>query len=101
MDEIWKFPATYNKPEEGDEGNIVIELEMPKGAEVLSVDCQKGVVCFWAVVNKEAETEKRYFEMVDTGVPFTRIGKKYVGDISIYSGKYIYHMFEIVKEVEQ
>lgn len=43
-------------------------LFLPKGAQILSVQFQKDILCMWAIVNlNEAEREERVIEIVETG----------------------------------
>lgn len=51
MKTIWKFPVPTT-----DQGAV---LEMPKGAEVLTVQTQGAEPQLWAVVDPTADTEKR------------------------------------------
>jgi hypothetical protein len=57
---IWKFEL---EPTDNQ------EIEMPKGAEILTAQNQVGIPCLWALVDPTAEKETRTFEVVGTGHP--------------------------------
>jgi len=72
-------------------------MEMPKGAQILTVQAQRGVPCIWALVDPEMENEERSFVMRGTGhpiddnmVPFLN----YVGTMQMMEGTLIWHLFE-------
>jgi hypothetical protein len=44
-------------------------IELPKGAKVIRVEDVAGQFFLWAIVDPEAETEKRYLEFYKTGQP--------------------------------
>jgi hypothetical protein len=76
-----------------------ITLPMPKGAEILTVQEQKGTVCVWALVNPENETERRLFRMAGTGHPIhydMGINYKYINTFQLFEGDLVFHLFEII-----
>lgn len=82
---VWKFVLKS--------GNLV-EIEMPKGAEILTTQTQDGKLCIWAVVNLNADKEIRRFLLVGTGDLINNEFKKYVGTFHCGGGKYVFHLFE-------
>ena len=52
MKSIWKYPI---RPDD------IVKLEMPKYANILTVQMQHGTPCIWAMVDTEAEKEERNF----------------------------------------
>lgn len=82
---IWKFQI---------EPNDIIKVDMPIGAEVLTVQTQFEQPCIWAIVNPKAKTETRTFRMADTGHPVNENVKKYIGTFQLMSGQLIFHLFE-------
>jgi hypothetical protein len=71
-------------------------IEMPKGAEILSVQIQNGEMfneCIWAKVNPENELEKRQFELIGTGHKFDDTNKEYIG--TYHNGPFVCHLFEV------
>lgn len=54
-------------------------VPMPQGAKILSTGMQYGNVCIWAIVDPEAPTYDRRYEVVGTGFerpmePFIYVG---------------------------
>lgn len=84
---IWKFEIKTDK------GNI----EMPKDAEILSIQEQNNKPCIWALVNPDNETEERYFELFGTGhdVPCGMgIERNFIGTFQLSGGVFVFHVFE-------
>ena len=80
--QIWKYSLE----------NII---EMPKGAEILTIDIQNGQMFnaqMWVKVNTENEMEKRMFEVIGTGQNFDDTNKKYLG--TYQDGPFVWHVFE-------
>ena len=80
--QIWKYSLE----------NII---EMPKGAEILTIDIQNGQMFnaqMWVKVNTENEMEKRMFEVIGTGQNFDDTNKKYIG--TYQEGPFVWHVFE-------
>ena len=46
-----------------------LAIELPAGAKIIRVEDVEGLFYLWAIVNPEAETEKRYLEFYKTGQP--------------------------------
>lgn len=84
---VWKFPINF-----GLAGGDFIE--MPQGAQILTVQLQKGVPCLWAVVNPDAPKELRLFEIVGTGHPMRLGSMQYVGTFQLYVDELVFHVFE-------
>jgi hypothetical protein len=83
---VWKYPLS-NRP-----AHIIIY--MPKGAFLLDVMDQVGVITLWAQVDRdEQEMEQREFVIIGTGwdVPDNGI---YHGTVQI--SPYVWHVYEIV-----
>ena len=83
MKTIWKFPMPAAS----------IRLRMPVGAEILCVQMQHGVPCFWAIVDPEAERENREFFVLGTGQELGEVGK-YLGTFQLQGGDIVFHLFE-------
>jgi len=85
---IWKFPI---------ENSGVQIIEMPTGAQIINVGIQNEILCMWAVVNPETETESRHFEIYGTGHPMrAEIRKEFIGTYYLKGGAYVFHIFEII-----
>lgn len=85
MKRIFKYPV-----------NIVdfIEIEMPKGAEILSFQTQYEQPCIWAIVDPEAETEMRKFRVCGTGHELSAHLGKFIGTTQVSGGRLVWHLFE-------
>ena len=85
---VWKFEIVPNE---------IIQIGMPKGAEVLSVDTQFDQPCLWALVVPKREVEIRKFRMAGTGHKITDNGNlKFIGTFQMLGGQLIFHLFEIL-----
>ena len=73
-----------------------VTLEMPKGAKLLSFQCQNDQLCLWALVDPKAPTETRSFRVVGTGHPIEEPGE-FVGTAQMRGGLLVWHLFEITK----
>ena len=86
--QVWKYEIKPNK----------VIVEMPKDAEILTVQNQHGRVCIWALVNPENEKEKRHFEVYGTGYDIFIYGfdtkLKYINTFQLFSGDLVFHLFE-------
>ena len=80
MKQIWKYTVD----------NII---EIPKGAEVLTVQIQNAFnPCIWVKVNPENELEKRQFAVIGTGQSFDDTNYKYIG--TYQDAPFVWHLFE-------
>jgi hypothetical protein len=89
MKTIWKFNLTLTDLQ---------YIEMPKAAEVLTIQWQNEQACLWALVNPNAEKETRYFEIHSTGNPILESDnreRKYIG--TIQQLLFVWHVFERVE----
>jgi hypothetical protein len=86
MKSIWKFPMVTKD---------VQEIEMPKDAQLLTVQMQGSrSPCIWALVDPAAVKEKRTFRTYGTGHPITSGGLQYLGTYQLAGGSLIFHVFE-------
>lgn len=84
MKTIWKYTL---RP--------LTAIDMPIGAEVLSVHEQLGEVCLWAMVDPDGESEVRKFELFGTGHSIPDLSnKKFVGTSHLDGGALVLHVFE-------
>jgi hypothetical protein len=98
--QIWKFPLQRN----GD-------IEMPKGAEILCVQEIGELPYMYALVDPNAEKEKREYKVFATGQDIEtekevqqelvnatyKIDMRYIGTFKLFRGNLVYHVFEILK----
>ncbi len=89
MKQIWKYKVE----------NII---EMPKGAEILSVQIQNVEMfnaCIWAKVSSENKLEKRQFLVVGTGHTFDDTDMVYIG--TYQDGPFVWHLFEVKTNLDK
>lgn len=88
MTTIWKFPLAVADRQ---------RIQMPKGAKVLTVQRQGDQACLWAIVNEQAETETRVFDVYGTGNPMPDLTdsetRTYIGTFQV--AFFVWHVFEI------
>lgn len=74
------------------------EVKLPKDAEILSVQDQRGTICLWAAFPGDDEPRvSREIEIVGTGQPvesFERVDRKFLG--TVQQGDFVWHVFERV-----
>jgi len=87
---IWKFELSIKDNQ---------KIEMPIGAEILTAQVQKEILCLWALVNSTSEKEIRYFEIFGTGHPVNYdmgTNRKYIGTYQLQDGSLVFHVFEYI-----
>ena len=80
---IWKYPLQI-----GDFNSV----QMPKGATILSVDNQNGILCLWAMVDPEKSLVTRKIRIVGTGHTFDGYAE-HIG--SVVMAPFVWHVFEV------
>ena len=87
MNAIWKFQLKVTDLQ---------EVEMPKGAQVMSVQEQNGALCLWAAVDSEQPKENRVIEIIGTGnpIPTTTTDRHFIGTAQMQKGALVWHVFE-------
>jgi len=86
MKTIYKYAI---KPEE------LTQLNLPMGAEILTVQSQKNNVCLWALIDTDMdEPEARTIEIIATGNQIIDSGRKYISTFQLYDGDLVFHAFE-------
>ena len=84
---IWKFEIRPGEP-----------VEMPRNAEILTVQMQYGAPMLWAIVDPDEITEYRSIQVIGTGHPLPDNPRKYIGTFQIDGGRFVLHVFEWVKK---
>lgn len=84
--EIWKFELEIN----GEQA-----VSMPEGAEILSLQVQRGKPCIWVMVDSAARSqEQRWFKTFGTGHPIEYALGAFVGTYQLKDGDLVFHVFE-------
>jgi hypothetical protein len=81
--------------------NMVTEVEMPRNAEILSLQMQGGIPVIWAIVNPKKQKRKYVFHVCGTGYEMLDYERKhyvYVGTVQ-QSGlmTLVWHIFEVIE----
>lgn len=87
MKTIWKYTLS-----------AVSTIEMPMGAQLLTVHEQNNEVCMWALVDASQETEYRSFCVYGTGQEVPKQPMLYIGTALLHSGTLVLHVFERVEK---
>lgn len=86
MKAVWK----YNIEQVGEP----FLLEMPQGAQPLSIQVQEGVPRMWALVDIDQPHVQRQFQVAGTGQPVPP-ASTYIGTFQTVQGRFIWHLFEV------
>ena len=86
MNQIWKY--TFHPDTKS--------FDIPKGANIISVDNQHENICMWAEVDTDQPEETRYFEVIGTGhnYPAGFVTLEYIGSVQLSGGSLIFHIYE-------
>ena len=87
MKTIWKFPVEIDR---------TVHIAMPKGAEILSVQCQYDSPQLWAICDTDADVETRHFEIYETGHVLSDTNKRYIATFQMRDGQLVFHIFETI-----
>lgn len=85
---IWKYNISIEAGRQ--------EIQLPKGAEILSIQNQYGGIAMWVLVEENTKKEEdkiRYFEVYGTGHPIPlETGREYIATVLI--SPFVWHIFE-------
>lgn len=84
MEKIFKYPVFLQ-----DEFSI----DLPVGAQILSVQVQGGKPVLWALIDIDAPLKECTFFVVGTGNPVKNGEKQFVGTFQMYDGQLVFHLF--------
>ena len=85
MESIWKYEIIISD---------VVYVEMPDGAQLLSVQLQNDVPYIWAKVNTSKPPCKRIFRIYGTGHVHDKINGAFLGTIQLNGGTLVFHVFD-------
>ena len=89
METIWKYNIdTIDRQ----------TIQMPRNAEILTVQTQNGSPCLWVRVNTSSPDEIRKIEICGTGRELPKSSWSYIGTYEIAGDALGYHVFEIKGE---
>jgi hypothetical protein len=80
---------------------MITEIEMPRGAQILSLQMQGSIPVLWAIVNPKKEKRKYVFHVFGTGYEMEDYEKKhyvYVGTVQQSRlVTLVWHIFEVIE----
>ena len=86
MKTVWKYPIPFAG---------LFTLEMPAGAEVLSVQIQRGDPVLWSLVETDARKSNRAFRIVAAGQELLNADElEFRGTFQVHGGALVFHLFE-------
>lgn len=96
MKTIWKYEIPHYLR------NTPFDKELPRGAQIISVQAQQGTLCFWALVDTEQPLVNRVFEVKGTGQSFDddQLCWIYLGTALIPEEYLVWHLFVRPEEIE-
>lgn len=91
MKRIYKYPLEIMD---------VQEVDLPKGAQILSVQAQYGIPNIWALVDdKQTKTEKVIIRIIGTGYQIPDANSlEYIGTVQLINGSVVFHVFKNSKK---
>ena len=69
-------------------------ISMPKGAKILTVQFQNGILCLWALCDKAAPKAHREIFIHGTGHEVFYYELPYIGTVQQAGGALIWHVFD-------
>jgi hypothetical protein len=88
--QIWKYPIDCDKLT----NDGLLLLELPLGAEILTIQLQHKSPTLWAKVDTSLPLEVRRIHVYGTGHTIQRVPLTYLGTVQMYSGGLVLHFFE-------
>lgn len=90
MKTVWKYPIKMSD---------WFDVEMPCGAEVVSVGVQNGQPVMWAIVDDSKERVNVRFRLAGTGHPLQDVEEhkavfRFVGTVQLAGGNLVFHLFQ-------
>lgn len=83
---VWKFPVPVSDS---------FELDLPIGAEVLTVQVQRGEPQLWALVDPDAPKEKLRFRILGTGHSAKNADRLlWIATFQLHGGDLVFHCFQ-------
>jgi hypothetical protein len=76
-----------------------LQIEMPKGARILTAREQDDTICVWAEVDTEQPSETRVLEVFGTGHLMREemgVSREYIGTAFLEGGSLVFHVYEYI-----
>jgi hypothetical protein len=84
---IWKFRLELTDTQ---------QLQLPKGAEILSVQVQASIICMWALCDDNANIVDRRINIYGTGhkLPENSHIGEFIATVQLAGGDLVFHVFD-------
>jgi len=69
-------------------------LEMPVGAQMLTVQMQDDLLCLWALVDPNAPRASYTFRIAGTGHNIEEEKLLYIGSVLLFNDTIVFHVFQ-------
>lgn len=77
----------------------IVTIGLPEGAQVLTVQVQKGEPYIWVLEDTVQPLRPRHFRVARTGHPLQPgFALRYIGTFQMDGGAWVFHLFEIEGE---
>lgn len=87
MRKVWKFPVQLDDR---------VNVRLPMGSTILTVDMQADELCLWALVNPDQRIhEVRTLRIAGTGHPITDEAVDHLGTFFLHDRALVFHVFEV------
>jgi hypothetical protein len=84
---VYKYPISVND---------CVTITMPKGAEILKVAEQYGVLNVWALVDNSKPLVSHAFAWRGTGHDCTDLNKHmFIDSVLMHGGQLVFHLFDL------
>ncbi len=84
---VYRYPVPFDD---------IVDIKMPIGARLLTIQVQHGEPKLWALVDPDRPVVTRRFRIADTGHPVEDWeATAYVGSFQLYSGNFVRHVFDL------
>lgn len=74
----------------------LLAVQMPKGARILDIQVQRGVVRLWALCDETAPKVARHISIYGTGNPIPDEPGEYIATFQMHDGDLVFHAFEVI-----
>jgi hypothetical protein len=88
METVYKYPLLVADTQ---------AVDLPLGAQILSVQAQRGDFCLWALVDPKARKVSRHIAIHGTGHPVARGQLRHINTFQMDGGALVFHAFEIMQ----
>ena len=88
MKTIWKYSINPRQN----------KIQMPSGAQILSIQTQRGEPQLWALVDPNNKKETRILQVYGTGWDMPEFPGKYLGSFQVEKETLIFHVFDLTDQ---